>query len=1091
MKSFLFRIPSRIGLVTARLFSLFSVVLASAVLLGLAARPSQAAVLLSENFDASDGGFTVNTPIAYDGPWVYSAGTGSWTEAGQNPENGHQNNSTLISPAIVVPQAGEVQLTFSHRYSFEAGQWDGGQVRISVNGGAFTAVPAANFTQNGYNGTVLPNSQSSLAGQSAFTENSPDFGNTKVTSIATLGSFKAGDSIQVAFLAANDTNTRGQFQPNWEIDSITVTSLSTVTLPTMSCPTNIVAECTGGLTPVSFTVTASDASGPVAVISTPPSGSGFRLGTTNVVSIASNAAGTNSCTFTVTVVDTTPPQVTCPSNIVTTATGPGGAAVTYTASASDSCGIASFNSSPNSGSTFPIGTTTVTATATDSSGNSNACSFTVTVTAASPTLNCPTNIVAECTGGLTPVNFTVTASDASGPVAVTSIPPSGSGFPLGTTNVVATAANSAGTNSCTFTVTVVDTTPPQVTCPSNIVTAATGPGGAVVTYTASASDSCGIANFNSSPSSGSTFPIGTTTVISTATDSTGNSNSCSFTITVTPTNTAALPVLNCPTNVVAECTGGLTPVSFTVTASDASGPVAVTSTPASGSGFPLGTTNVIATASNAAGTNSCTFTVMVVDTTPPLVTCPSNIITTATGPGGAVVTYIASASDLCGVASFNSSPSSGSTFPVGTTTVISTATDSTGNSNSCSFTVMVTATNGCPVASSSSVSVNTNGQVSFQLGATDPDGNALQFQVTQPPTHGTLVLEGQTGAATYSPNQDYCGPDSFRFRASDGQCNSADATISITVNCPNQCPTAVPVVTPTLSTSCVGVSNVVVAADNIVACVGLDGNGSSDPDPGTTLTYSWTVDGRFNVSMDGSQDGGGARKGAGVGTVTLAGNTLTIDIAFSGLSAEATAAHIHGPAAPGVNAAVLYPLNSITTLGKTAGTIKGTVTLVDGTGGFTVAQQLQQLRDGNWYINIHDATFPGGEIRGQVRATAQGATINNCLPIGSHEVCLTVSDGRCSDTKCVTVEVISPCQAIGTLVIGIESSTLPRNRQQPLTAVLKTACSAFERGGLTQGINHLERFQSKVHSQVEPVDAALAQQLIDCAQSIINSLSAP
>ena len=170
----------------------------------------------------------------------------------------------------------------------------------------------------------------------------------------------------------------------------------------------------------------------------------------------------------------------------------------------------------------------------------------------------------------------------------------------------------------------------------------------------------------------------------------------------------------------------------------------------------------------------------------------------------------------------------GSTFPVGTTTVTATATDASGNSNSCSFSVTVTSTNGCPIANPSSVSVDQDEPVSFQLVTADPDGNPLQFQVTQGPVHGTVVLDPQTGAASYSPTPDYCGPDSFRFRVSDGQCNSADATVSINVNCPNQCPTAVPVVTPTLSATCIGLSNVVVAADNVVGCVALDGSGSSD-----------------------------------------------------------------------------------------------------------------------------------------------------------------------------------------------------------------------------------------------------------------------
>src|SRR5207244_4656780 len=100
------------------------------------------------------------------------------------------------SPAISVSQAGTLQLTFTHRYSFEQGNWDGGQVRLSLNGGAFTAVPAAAFTQNGYNGAVLPGSLSVLAGQSAYVNDSPILASQELTSICTLGSFQAGDSIR-------------------------------------------------------------------------------------------------------------------------------------------------------------------------------------------------------------------------------------------------------------------------------------------------------------------------------------------------------------------------------------------------------------------------------------------------------------------------------------------------------------------------------------------------------------------------------------------------------------------------------------------------------------------------------------------------------------------------------------------------------------------------------------------------------------------------------------------------------------------------------------------------------------------------------
>jgi hypothetical protein len=160
-----------------------------------------------------------------------------------------------------------------------------------------------------------------------------------------------------------------------------------------------------------------------------------------------------------------------------------------------------------------------------------------------PTITCPPNVVAECTGGLTPVTYTVTAVDSSGaPLPVTCVPPSGTGFRLGNSNVVCTATDSGGrSSSCTFIVRVVDTTPPRVTCPSNITAQATSAAGAVVTYVAAASDPCGIASFDCTPPSGSTFPCGATTVTCRAVDGTGNTASCSFTVTVNCNQTNRCP----------------------------------------------------------------------------------------------------------------------------------------------------------------------------------------------------------------------------------------------------------------------------------------------------------------------------------------------------------------------------------------------------------------------------------------------------------------------------------------------------------------------------------------------------------------------
>lgn len=149
--------------------------------------------------------------------------------------------------------------------------------------------------------------------------------------------------------------------------------------------------------------------------------------------------------------------------------------------------------------------------------------------------------------------------------------------------------------------------------------------------------------------------------------------------------------------------------------------------------------------------------------------------------------------------------------------------------------------NTCPVASNQGISVNEGSQASFQLEAMDSDGDALQYQVTQQPAHGTLAVEAATGATTYIPAPGYCGPDSFRWRVSDGQCNSAEATASIEVFCLNHPPTAVATVAP-LVELVPGVSNLVISPNGSNAVVLVDGSLSSDPD-GDPLSFAWFIDG--------------------------------------------------------------------------------------------------------------------------------------------------------------------------------------------------------------------------------------------------------
>ncbi|MBI5463282.1 MAG: CHRD domain-containing protein [Gammaproteobacteria bacterium] len=113
------------------------------------------------------------------------------------------------------------------------------------------------------------------------------------------------------------------------------------------------------------------------------------------------------------------------------------------------------------------------------------------------------------------------------------------------------------------------------------------------------------------------------------------------------------------------------------------------------------------------------------------------------------------------------------------------------------------------------------------------------------------------------------------------------------------------------------------------------------------------------TSLDGSQEvPTNATLGTGTATVTFddVSNLLGWNISFSGLTGAATGAHFHGPAAVGVNAGVQVNIGAIS--GLTSPMI-GSTTIT--------GSQATDLLAGLWYINIHTATFPGGEIRGQVQ----------------------------------------------------------------------------------------------------------------------------
>jgi gliding motility-associated-like protein len=177
----------------------------------------------------------------------------------------------------------------------------------------------------------------------------------------------------------------------------------------------------------------------------------------------------------------------------------------------------------------------------------------------------------------------------------------------------------------------------------------------------------------------------------TATDLCGNVAECQTVITVIDNIS---PHIFCPEDItvpVAEDACSAV-VNFEVEATD-NCDVTVAYSHEPGSEFPVGTTTVTATASDASGnSSSCTFDITVADDESPVVTCPENITVSADETEcGAIVQFEATVTDNCTTTpSISYSHEPGTLFPVGTTTVTVTATDDSGNSSSCSFDVTVT-----------------------------------------------------------------------------------------------------------------------------------------------------------------------------------------------------------------------------------------------------------------------------------------------------------------------------------------------------------------------------------------------------------------
>ena len=147
-------------------------------------------------------------------------------------------------------------------------------------------------------------------------------------------------------------------------------------------------------------------------------------------------------------------------------------------------------------------------------------------------------------------------------------------------------------------------------------------------------------------------------------------------------------------------------------------------------------------------------------------------------------------------------------------------------------------------------------------------------------------------------------------------------------------------------------------AAGVAACDDDDETGPGNPRFTAALAASKEVDPPTPITSGAT----------GTTTFVQNGATFSYTIDVTGLSSNATAAHIHGPAATTANAGVLVPLTPVAA--QTSGRLAtGTFTAANITPGTGVSfdSLLVLMRNGNAYVNVHTVDHPAGEARGQVQ----------------------------------------------------------------------------------------------------------------------------
>ena len=513
------------------------------------------------------------------------------------------------------------------------------------------------------------------------------------------------DSIDITTFSCANVGANTVTYYAWDINGDTSVCTSTVTIqdtigPVVTCnDLTVHLSNTGNASIIASEIGSSvDSCGVATEVLDITSFTCANVGSNTVTFTATDVNGAvNTCSATVTVQDTVSPVVSCSDITVhLDNTGNVSVAATLVGSSTDTCGIATEVLDVSAYTCANVGSNTVTYTATDVNGNSTSCTASLTVQdTVAPFVTCSDLTVfldGDGSGTIVPANIG-SATDSCGIASQVLDISSFSCADVGTVPVMLTATDVNGNvSTCDANVIVRDTVAPVVSC-SDITVQLDATGNAAITSSdlASATDSCGMATEVLDSTVFSCANVGSSlTVTFTATDIHGNVSNCTGTVTVQDT---VSPVVVCnDLTVQLDGSGNATLVVSDVAAStDSCGIASEVLDVTTFSCANVGANTVTFTSTDVNGNvSSCTSTVTIEDTVPPVVTCNDlSVYLDATGNGSIVASDIGSSSDSCGVATEVVDISAFTCSEVGTNTVTFTSTDVNGNAASCTGFVVV------------------------------------------------------------------------------------------------------------------------------------------------------------------------------------------------------------------------------------------------------------------------------------------------------------------------------------------------------------------------------------------------------------------